>query len=254
LVFLPLILAGWWGLRNTPARLLFLTLASYVFYGWWNWRFVPLMIASTAVDYIAGKYIFRTDVPRTRKLWLVSSLTFNLTILGFFKYYGLFARSVNAAGHLGHANNILPSLNILLPIGISFYTFNSMSYTIDIYKRVVRPAKSFLHFSAFVAMFPHLVAGPIVRYSNIENQFAALKPRLTWEQAGTGVYFFVLGMAKKVLIADSLAPAVNAYFAAPAGQGMLAAWLGTLGYAFQIYFDFSAYSDMAVGLAHLMGI
>jgi alginate O-acetyltransferase complex protein AlgI len=148
----------------------------------------------------------------------------------------------------------LPMLNIILPIGISFYTFNSMSYTIDIYRRVVRRAPSALHFSAFVALFPHLIAGPIVRYADIEEQFARLKTRLSSAQATTGIFFFVTGMAKKVLIADRFAPTSDALFAAPFNVGAIAAWAGVLSYTLQIYFDFSAYSDMAVGLAHMMGI
>ena len=253
-VFLPLALLGWWQLRHTKARLVFLTLASYLFYAWWDWRFLPLMIASTTVDYIAGQHIAGSEEPRTRKLWLVCSLSFNLTVLGFFKYYGFFARSVNAVAEQAGVIGFAPVLNIILPIGISFYTFNSMSYTIDIYRRIVRPAKSVLHFSTFVAMFPHLIAGPIVRYADIEDQFNDLKSRLPWHQASVGIYFFVMGMAKKLLIADQLAPQVNAYFAGPQGQGMGAAWIGALGYTFQLYFDFSGYSDMAVGLAHLLGI
>ncbi len=252
--FLPAVLLGWWLLRNTSLRLVFLTLASYVFYGWWDWRFLPLMLASTTVDYIAGSHIAATEDPRRRKLWLIGSLSFNLAILGFFKYYGFFARSVNAATESMGLAGFAPVLNIILPIGISFYTFNSMSYTIDIYRRIVHPAKDVLHFSAFVAMFPHLVAGPIVRYADIEDQFNDLKTRLPWHQAAVGIYFFVLGMAKKLIIADQLAPYVNAYFAAPQGLGAIAAWVGALGYTFQLYFDFSGYSDMAVGLAHMLGI
>jgi alginate O-acetyltransferase complex protein AlgI len=259
LVFLPTVLLGWWRLRrglhvNDAARLAFLTLASYVFYGWWDWRFLPLMWASTTVDWIAGQKIAASEDPAYRKRWLATSMTFNLAILGFFKYYGFFAANVNETAVKMGMSAFAPMLVVVLPIGISFYTFNSMSYTIDIYRRVVKPAKSLLHFSTFVAMFPHLVAGPIVRYSDIEDQFNDLKKKLPWDQAATGIYFFVMGMAKKLLIADQLAGPVNAYFAAPAGQGALAAWLGVLGYTFQIYFDFSGYSDMAVGLAHLLGI
>ncbi|HTK96326.1 MAG TPA: MBOAT family O-acyltransferase [Terriglobales bacterium] len=253
-VFLPIVLVGWWSVRKNAPRLAFLTLASYVFYGWWDWRFLPLMWISTGVDWLAGQKIAASDDPGYRKRWLAVSMTFNLAILGFFKYYGFFASSVNeVALHMGKAEWI-PTLNIILPIGISFYTFNSMSYTIDIYRRIVKPAKSFLHYSTFVALFPHLIAGPIVRYSDIEDQLNDLKTRLPWDEAATGIYFFVAGMAKKLLIADQLAGPVNAYFAAPAGQGAFPAWLGVLGYTFQIYFDFSAYSDMAVGLAHLLGI
>ena len=252
--FLPLVLAGWWMLRATSARLTFITLASYFFYAWWDWRFLPLMIASTTVDYIAGGKIAASESPRVRKRWLVCSLSFNLAILGFFKYYGFFADSMDRAASAMGATALLPTLHLILPIGISFYTFNSMSYTIDIYRGLVRPAKSALHFSAFVALFPHLVAGPIVRYADIEDQFRALKTRLSSTQAGVGVYFFAIGLAKKMLIADRLARPVTAFFDGPIQHGLLPACLGVLGYTFQLYFDFSGYSDMAVGLAHLLGI
>jgi alginate O-acetyltransferase complex protein AlgI len=252
-VFLPPMLAGWWFLRGDRWRLLFLTLMSYAFYGWWDWRFIPLMIASTTVDYVAGSRIDASADPATRKRWLVSSLTFNLAILGVFKYYGFFVSSVNAVAVAMGVPALFPVLRIVLPIGISFYTFNSMSYTIDIYRRRVKPAQGLLHFSAFVAMFPHLIAGPIVRYSDIEHQFAKLQRTLTASEASVGVFFFVSGLAKKLFLADRLAPLVDQYFASPGGP-MGTAWLMTLGYTFQLYFDFSAYSDMAVGLAHLLGL
>jgi len=252
--FLPLALAGWWTLRRTSLRLTFITLASYFFYGWWDWRFVPLMIASTSVDYIAGGKIAASDSPVVRKRWLVCSLSFNLAILGFFKYYGFFADSVDRVALAMGLPGLLPTLHIVLPIGISFYTFNSMSYTIDIYRRVVRPAKSALHFAAFVSLFPHLIAGPIVRYSDIEDQFAALKTRLSSSEASVGGYFFIVGLAKKMLIADRLARPASLFFDSNLQHGLVPAWLGVLGYTFQIYFDFSGYSDMAVGLAHLLGI
>lgn len=252
--FLPAALAGWWMLPKTSTRLAFITLASYFFYGWWDWRFVPLMVASTTVDYIAGGRISRSNSPRTRKRWLVCSLGFNLAILGFFKYYGFFADSVDRVAVAMGAQSWLPALHIVLPIGISFYTFNSMSYTIDVYRGRVRPALSPLHFSAFVALFPHLIAGPIVRYADIEDQFAALKTRLSTHQASLGAYFFIVGLGKKMLIADRLAVPVNLYFDSGLQHGFLPAWLAVLGYTFQLYFDFSGYSDMAVGLAHFLGI
>lgn len=252
--FLPVAIAGWWMLRGTSSRLLFITLASYFFYGWWDWRFLPLMIASTTVDYIAGGKIAASDSPAVRKRWLIGSLAFNLAVLGFFKYTGFFADSVNRVAAAMGGAAMLPTLHLILPLGISFYTFNSMSYTIDVYRNKVRPAKSVLHFSAFVALFPHLVAGPIVRYSDIEDEFNALKARLSSTQASIGLYFFVVGLAKKLLIADHLAGPVNAFFDSTQPHGALPAWLGVLGYNFQLYFDFSGYSDMAVGLAHLLGI
>lgn len=253
LAFLPVVLAVWWLLPGTRARLLFLTLASYFFYSWWNWRFVPLMIASTTVDYIAGQKIAATDSARVRRWWLAASLSFNLLILGFFKYYNFFASSVAPVGQNLGMHWSLPVLNIVLPVGISFYTFNSMSYTIDLYRGRVRPARSLLHFSTFVAMFPHLIAGPIVRFSDIEERLANLRLRLGWADAGVGLSFFVLGLGKKILIADRLAPFVDDYFSAPSGHGAVMAWVAVIGYALQIYFDFSGYSDMAVGLARLLG-
>jgi alginate O-acetyltransferase complex protein AlgI len=141
----------------------------------------------------------------------------------------------------------------VLPIGISFYTFNSMSYTIDVYRRQVEPARSPLHYAAFVAMFPHLIAGPIVRYATMERQLAALAPRLTWQLAASGLFFFACGMGKKLLIADTLAPHVDRLFGASGQLGFLSGWAAAVGYSLQLYFDFSGYSDMAVGLAFLLG-
>jgi alginate O-acetyltransferase complex protein AlgI len=253
-VFLPIVLTAWWTIRDNRLRLLALTVASYYFYAWWDWRFLPLMIASTNVDYLAGKKISESDDPVIRKRWLVCSLGFNLALLGVFKYYGFFAASVDAVATAMGWPAAIPVVNLILPIGISFYTFNSMSYTIDIYRGVVRPAKSLLHFSAFVAMFPHLIAGPIVRYSDIEEQLNNLKTKLASNEMAVGIFFFVVGLAKKLIIADRIARPVNIFFESSAGNGAIPAWLAVLGYTFQLYFDFSGYSDMAVGLAHFLGI
>ncbi len=253
--FLPLVLAGWWLWREHPhRRLAFLTLASYFFYGWWNWRFVPLMIASTAVDHLAALRIDASEDPRVRCRWLICSMTFNLTVLGIFKYLGFFMDSTQRLLQAVNIEVAVPVWHILLPIGISFYTFNSMSYTIDVYRGLVKPAPSLLQFSAFVAMFPHLVAGPIVRWADMEHQFQRLKRVLTHEQASRGLYLFSLGMAKKLLLADQLAGPVNAFFHSPYDYGATASWILVTGYGLQLYFDFSGYSDMAVGLAHLLGL
>jgi alginate O-acetyltransferase complex protein AlgI len=253
LVFLPVVLLCWWAIRGERQRLLFLTLASYVFYGWWDWRFVPLMVASTSVDYIAGAHIAASAEHAKRKQWLMASLSFNLLVLGFFKYFGFFAASVDRVLEATGAPDLIPVFAIVLPVGISFYTFNSMSYTIDVYRRVVTPAKSLLHFSAFVAMFPHLVAGPIVRYSDLDQQLSTLKDRLSDSYRVLGAYFFVVGLAKKVLIADRLAPVATSFFGSTGDVGAIQAWIGVLAYTFQLYFDFSGYSEMAVGLAYLLG-
>lgn len=255
LVFLPLALLGWWGLRGKRARLIFLTGASYVFYGWWDYRFVPLMIASTTADYIAGGRIYRATSKRERTVWLVGLLAFNLGILGFFKYYDFFAGSLNGLASTLGFDPWFPLLHIVLPIGISFYTFNSISYTIDIYRGRLAPARSPLEFSAFVAMFPHLVAGPIVRYADMDDQFRRLPERPTGPEWTEGIWFFVLGLAKKVLIADTVAAGlVTPFFARTHELQFFDAWGAALAYTVQIYFDFSGYSDMAVGLALLLGI
>ncbi len=254
LLFLPAALAGWWLLPTARARLGFLTLASYLFYGWWDWRFVPLMLASTTADYLAGGYIARTSDPPRRRACLVLLLGFNLGILAIFKYYDFFVGSLRGLGGLLGVEVPLPFLHLVLPIGISFYTFNSISYTIDIYRGVLKPAKSMLEFSTFVAMFPHLIAGPIVRYADLSPQFAQLPSRPGAAAWRMGCWFFVLGMVKKVLIADLLAaqlvtPLWRQVGLLDAGE----AWVAVLAYTLQIYFDFSGYSDMALGLAFLLG-
>ena len=253
-LFLPATLAGWWLLPPGRPRLGFLTLASYFFYGWWDWRFVPLMLASTSADYLAGWYLGRVAVPSRRRAALVLLLGFNLGILGVFKYYDFFAGTLNGLGRLLGTSPDLPLLHVVLPVGISIYTFNSISYTIDIYRGRLAPARTFLEFAAFVAMFPHLVAGPIVRYADLSPQFARPQERRDAEWWVMGWWFFVVGMAKKVLLADLLA----AGFVTPLWHQIPQldsgeAWLAVLAYTLQIYLDFSGYSDMAIGLAFLLG-
>ncbi|HEX6644414.1 MAG TPA: MBOAT family O-acyltransferase [Gemmatimonadales bacterium] len=254
LAFLPLVLAGWWLLPTARARLGFLTAASWFFYAWWDLRFVPLMIVSTSADYFAGRMIATAASPGRRKLWLVLLLAFNLGLLGVFKYYDFFVGSLLGVGRMLGFDPSWPLLALVLPVGISFYTFNSISYTIDIYRGRLQPARSFLEFSTFVAMFPHLVAGPIVRYADMADQFERLAPRPRADEWVTGLWMFALGMAKKVLVADVIARGlVDPLWAGAAGLDTAEAWLAALGYTAQIYFDFSGYSDMAVGLALLLG-
>ena len=207
--FLPAVLVVWWSLRPPDVRLTFLALASYFFYGWWDWRFIPLLIASTSVDFISGRMISASDEPHRRKLVLATALTINLSLLGYFKYAGFFVDSLNGIGSWVGAGTSIPALHIVLPIGISFYTFNSMSYTIDIYRRVVRPARNFVQYAAFVSLFPHLIAGPIVRYSDIEQQLrrapaaADVEARSVRPRSSSRC-----GLVKKLVIADQLAPHV----------------------------------------------
>ena len=254
LIFLPLVLLGWWGIRGHHSRLLFLTLASYLFYAWWDFRFVPLMVLSTTADYAAGRLIAATRLASRRTTLLVLLLVFNLGILGVFKYYDFFIGSLEGLARLLGYHPEWPLLQVVLPVGISFYTFNSISYTIDVYRGKLAPARSFLEFSAFVAMFPHLVAGPIVRYADMARQFEELSPRPQAAAWVTGLWMFALGLAKKVLVADLVARGVvDPLWGQAGGLDAGEAWLAALGYTVQIYFDFSGYSDMAVGLALLLG-
>ncbi len=252
--FLPCVLAGWWGLaRWKPLRLAFLTGASWFFYAWWDWHYLPVLILATSIDYVAGLWISRTDAEARRRLLLTTSLATNVGILAYFKYAGFFFDSLNGIGKAVGLGSQLPALQIVLPIGISFYTFNSMSYTIDIFRRRVEPTRNLLEYTTFVGLFPHLIAGPIVRFTDLADQLRRLTPRLTSEQASLGVFFLACGLVKKLLIADQLHPYVTKLYDNHAHLGLLTGWTAAVGYSLQLYFDFSGYSDMAVGLAWLLG-
>ena len=254
LAYLPAVLLGWWVLPSPRLRLGFLTAASYFFYAWWDLRFVPLMIVSTSADYIAGRVIAEASSEARRKTVLVLLLAFNLGLLAVFKYYDFFVTSLDGVGRMLGFDPSWPLLGLILPVGISFYTFNSISYTIDIYRRRLEPARSFLEFSTFVALFPHLVAGPIVRYADMADQFERLAPKPRADEWVVGLWMFGLGMAKKVLIADVVARGlVDPLWASAPALDTAEAWIAAAGYTVQIYFDFSGYSDMAVGLALLLG-
>lgn len=228
-----------------------LLVASYVFYGWWDWRFLGLLIFTTLWDYGVGQMLGRLEDPGKRKLVLTSSILVNLGVLGFFKYFNFFAHSFEALlGQIGlHPDWV--TLHIVLPIGISFYTFQSMSYTIDVYRRKMKPAPLFT-FATFVAFFPQLVAGPIERAVDLIPRIE--KPRVvTWDLFTRGLFLILWGLFKKIAISDGVARCVNAlYDSTGAVHGwdvVLATWL----FAIQIYCDFSGYSDIARGLAKTMG-
>jgi alginate O-acetyltransferase complex protein AlgI len=252
--FLPAVLAGWWGLsRWKPLRLAFLTGASWFFYAWWDWRYLPVLIGATSVDYLAGLWIARNESETPRRLLLVASLATNIGILAYFKFAGFFFGSLNGIGSALGIGAALPSLHIVLPIGISFYTFNSMSYTIDVFRRRVEPTHNLLEYTTFVALFPHLIAGPIVRFTDLAEQLKRLTPTLTSETASRGAFFLSCGLVKKLLIADQLHPYVGRLYTAHSHLGVVSGWAAAVGYSLQLYFDFSGYSDMAVGLAWLLG-
>ncbi|HEY4240981.1 MAG TPA: MBOAT family O-acyltransferase [Kofleriaceae bacterium] len=237
-------------MKHVKAQNALLLAGSWFFYAWWDWRFLGLLILSSTIDYVAGLGM-RKGSPN-RKKWLVASMTSNLVILGFFKYFDFFSGSLaHLLGVFGvHAD--LPILAVALPVGISFYTFQSMSYGIDVYRGEIEPIRDYLSYATFVAFFPHMVAGPIQRAVVLIPQ--VLKPRkIKWEQVYVGLYLIAWGYLKKVVIADNASPIADHIFNDYAKLGGLDRILGALAFALQIYGDFSGYSDIARGISKLMG-
>ncbi|MCD4651150.1 MAG: MBOAT family protein [Candidatus Cloacimonetes bacterium] len=226
--------------------------SSYVFYGWWDWRFLSLIAISTLVDYWAGRNMARTDEVRKRKLLLLLSLTLNLGLLGFFKYFNFFIESTAEFLTLFGMRANLPTLRIILPVGISFYTFQTLSYTIDIYRHQLEPEKSLLRFAVFVAFFPQLVAGPIVRARLLLPQLR-VDNHFDWNRLQQGVTLVIWGYFLKVGLADSVAVLVDAVYGQPRLFFSSALITGTVFYAFQIYGDFCGYSSIAIGIARMLG-
>lgn len=240
--------------RRLKARHAFLLAASYFFYGCWNANYLLLLVFSTLLDFTMGRLLHSETRPGRRKLYLIASLCGNLGVLGVFKYGNFFIDNITALfPFLGEVDH----LDVLLPVGISFYTFQTLSYTIEIYRRKMEPCRNIVDFALFVSFFPQLVAGPIVRASHFIPQLAEAK-EITDEDASRGFFLIARGLVKKVLIADFLAiHLVDTVFAAPggtgAGLGALTTLFGVYAYAFQIYGDFSGYSDIAVGCGRLLG-
>ena len=255
-IFLPLVyLVYWFVFKNSVKKQnVFLLLASYVFYGWWDWRFLSLIFLSTLVDYFVAQRIDATQNHKSRKTWLWVSVLFNVGLLGFFKYFNFFVDSwVDMVSMLGYDIKSTWTLRIILPVGISFYTFQTMSYSFDVYYKKLKPTTDFLSFAAFVSFFPQLVAGPIERASNLLSQI--LKERkFDYDQTVGGLKLILWGLFKKVVIADSLAPMVDDIFANYSSYPASTLILGAVLFSFQVYGDFSGYSDIAIGTAKLFGI
>ncbi|MEO7272753.1 MAG: MBOAT family protein [Vicinamibacterales bacterium] len=230
-----------------------LLIASYYFYAAWDWRFLGLLVASTVVDYSCGRLMQRSADPRRRGWLLGASLAFNLTLLGFFKYFNFFADNLHAVfGALGWQLDVV-TLRVLLPVGISFYTFVTMSYVIDVYRREIPATRDLVDFAVFVAYFPHLVAGPILRASRLLPQIHG--PRtITAAQLRDGAWLVAWGLFQKIFVADNLAPIANAVFEPGTHQTGINVLLGVYAFAFQIYGDFAGYSNIARGVSKLMGI
>jgi alginate O-acetyltransferase complex protein AlgI len=253
--FFPFFLAAFlvhWALRRDIHRKSWLLACSYLFYAAWDWRFLSLILGSTLLDWFAGRAIHASSEQKTRKRWLLLSLAGNLGILGAFKYFGFFAESAAALlAFLGFEPH-WQTLKFILPVGISFYTFQTMSYSLDIYFRKLKPTRSFLDLAVFVGFFPQLVAGPIVRAADFLPQLTS--PRI-WNRVDVrgALVLFMVGFIKKACISDNIAGTVDQYFNAPASFDVLSAWIGVTFYSVQIYCDFSGYSDMAIACAALLG-
>ena len=252
LVFFTVFFSIYLLINKRKPRIFLCLVGSYFFYAWWDWRFLSLIIFSTLVDYTLGKMIHQSEDERRRRNLLIFSLVSNLGLLFFFKYFNFFIESfAHVTSALGMKHSI-HTLRIILPVGISFYTFQTLSYTIDIYRRKLEPENDIMTFATYVAFFPQLVAGPIVRAVDLLPQFKEHQ-KLRLEQVGHGLYLVVLGYFKKVAVADSLAPMVDNAFANPSAYGSLNLIVAVLMYAFQIYCDFSGYSDIAIGLGKMLG-
>ncbi len=251
-VFIALFFVGWPLLKKNPsARWGYLVAASFFFYGWWDWRFLILILVSGFIDFFAALAMDRW--PQARRAFLSLSILGNVGVLGTFKYFDFFLETVNVVGGAFGATEPLPLANLVLPIGISFYTFQSMSYTIDVFRGNLRPTKNVLHFFAYLAMFPQLVAGPIVRAADLLPQLAS-PPKVTEQQRWDGTTLIVFGFFKKVVVADSLAGTVNrAFWIAEPLESAAYWWIIMIMFSFQIYCDFSGYTDIARGLGKWMG-
>ena len=253
-IFLPIVFLLYWFVvnKNLKSQNLLITVASYTFYGWWDWRFLSLILFSTLIDYSIGRKLSNEQNTSKRKVLLWISITANLGFLGFFKYYNFFLDNfITAFSFFGTSINI-QGLNIILPVGISFYTFQTLSYTIDVYKRKLEPTKDFIAFSAFVSFFPQLVAGPIERATNLLPQFYK-KRSFDYNKAIDGLRQVLWGLFKKIVIADNCAQFANEIFNYSADYSGSTLLLGAIFFTFQIYGDFSGYSDIAIGTSRLFG-
>jgi len=253
-IFLPIVFILYWYVahKNLKWQNFLIVAASYLFYGWWDWRFLSLIIFSTAVDYLIGRSLEKEEHQSKRKVLLWISILVNLGFLGFFKYYNFFLDNfVTVFSLFGQTINP-QGLNIILPVGISFYTFQTLSYTIDVYRKKLEPTKDFIAFSAFVSFFPQLVAGPIERASNLLPQFYK-KRNFEYHKAVDGLMQILWGLFKKVVIADNCAEYANIIFNNSADYSGSTLVLGALFFTFQIYGDFSGYSDIAIGTSRLFG-
>ncbi|MCA0932981.1 MBOAT family protein [Lutimonas saemankumensis] len=253
-IFLPIVFILYWFVfnKNLRAQNLLVVIASYVFYGWWDWRFLSLIVFSTFVDYNVGIALEKEESKRKRKILLYTSIIVNIGFLAFFKYFNFFVDNFVTFFSL-FGQKLSPfSLNIILPVGISFYTFQTLSYTIDVYNKKLDPTQDYIAFSAFVSFFPQLVAGPIERASHLLPQFYR-KRNFVYSEASDGLRQILWGLFKKIVIADNCAQYANLIFNNSVDMNGTSLIFGALFFTFQIYGDFSGYSDIAIGISRLFG-
>jgi len=253
-IFLPLVFAIYWAMARGPLRRqnLFILLASYVFYGWWDWRFLGLILISSATDYWVARAVHRAVSAQRKKMLLLVSIGVNLGILGTFKYFDFFADSLVELLSVVGLRLGAVELAVVLPVGISFYTFQTLGYTIDVYRGRIRPSTDLVEFFSFVTFFPQLVAGPIERAGNLLPQFQCRRV-FSYERAVSGLQLMLWGFFKKLVIADRLAPFVDQVFAQDSNPSALVVAIAACAFVFQVYCDFSGYSDIAIGSARLLG-
>ncbi len=253
-IFIPIVFVLYWFVLKKNIRLqnLLIVIASYIFYGWWDWRFLSLIVFSTLIDYTVGVRLGTEQKALNRKILLWISIVANLGFLGFFKYYNFFIDNFTEAFSFFGQGITINSLNIILPVGISFYTFQTLSYSIDVYRGQMKPTTDFIAFSAFVSFFPQLVAGPIERAKHLLPQFYKERT-FDYHQAVDGMRQILWGLFKKIVIADNAAYFANLIFNNSADFSGSTLLLGALFFTFQIYGDFSGYSDIAIGTSRLLG-
>ncbi|WP_405370085.1 MBOAT family O-acyltransferase [Nonlabens sp. Asnod2-A12] len=252
-IFFPIIFILYWLVaKHTTYRNILILTSSYIFYGWWDWRFLILILFSSVVDYILGLLIHNSIKPDRRKLLLIISLCTNLGLLVYFKYFNFFIESFKEAYSLFGNQIEVSTLNIILPVGISFYTFQTLSYTIDVYREKLKPTKNVLAFFSFVTFFPQLVAGPIERASHLLPQFL-ITHKFEYNKVKSGLLLILFGLFKKMVIADRAAILVNQVFNNPSDHYGVEVIIASVMFAFQIYCDFSGYSDIAIGASRMLG-
>lgn len=255
LAFLPITYFVFWLLKSRNTRYIWLAVTGYVFYGYWNPRFCLLMLFSTVVSYVAGRGFLRWSTDeRARKYLLVAPITVDLLLLAYFKYADFGIGIVNSALKAAGYPDQLPFLRIILPVGISFYTFHTITYIVDSYRGVIKPTRNFFEFACYVSLFSQLVAGPIVRFKELQDDLEQIDRKNPRSYLDRGWSFFAIGLMQKVLVADTIAAVINPALQQADQLSTAATWLCMLGYTYQLYFDFAGYSNMAIGLGFLFGM